>query len=151
MKKNAPKGKPLWTCPKCGQTFVTARVWHSCVNVPIDAHFKGKPPELRKTFDKFLALARKIGPITVRSAKTRISFQANTRFAGATVRATDLLCGVALDHGDARPPVRKVEKYGGTFVHSFALKHPSDVDETVGALLKEAYVLDGMRHGGRSE
>ena len=22
--------KPLWTCPKCGHSFVTRNIWHSC-------------------------------------------------------------------------------------------------------------------------
>ena len=127
---------------------MTANVWHSCVRVPLDAHFKDKPPELRKIFEKFLKLAEKIAPVTVRPAKTRISLQAKTRFAVATVRKNDLLCGVALDHGRGRPPVHKVEKFGNTYVHSFVLSSPADVDAKVASLLKEAYAVECKRHGG---
>jgi len=141
--------KPLWACPKCGQTFVTARVWHSCVTVPLGAHFEGKADLLRKTFDKFVSLARKNGPVVLRPVKTRIALQANTRFASVTVRGNDLRCHVVLDHGAARPPVRKVDKVGNSYVHAFALATPADADSRVAGLLKAAYAVDRKRHGAR--
>ena len=56
--------QPLWTCPRCGHRFVTANIWHSCVNVDLDGHFAGKPPILRETFERFADLARACGPVT---------------------------------------------------------------------------------------
>ena len=37
----------MWRCPVCGQTFVGRNMPHSCVVVPLDQHFEGRPPELR--------------------------------------------------------------------------------------------------------
>lgn len=142
--------KALWTCPKCGQTFVTAKVWHSCVNVPVATHFEGKPPALRETFDKLVALAEKNGPVTLRPVKTRIALQANTRFASVTVRKNDLHCHVVLNRGNARPPVRKVDKLNNNYAHVFILTAPADADSRVAGLLKEAYAVDRKRHGARS-
>jgi hypothetical protein len=142
--------KPLWACPKCGQTFVTPKVWHSCVNVPVAAHFEGRPEALRKTFDKFVAAAEKSGPVVLRPVKTRIALQANTRFAAVTVRKNGLHCHVVLDHGEARPPVRKVEKLNNNYVHAFVLAAPAEVDARVAGLLKEAYAVDRKRHGARA-
>ena len=142
--------KPLWACPKCGQTFVTAKVWHSCVNVPVDAHFEGRPDALRRTFDRFVATAEKNGLVVLRSVKTRIALQANTRFAAVTVRKNDLHCHVVLDHGRARPPVRKVEQLNSNYLHAFVLAAPAEVDARVAGLLKEAYAIDSKRHGARS-
>jgi hypothetical protein len=139
--------KPLWTCPKCSQTFVTAKLWHACVNVPLEAHFAGKAPQLRAAFDAFVALARENGAVTLRPVKTRIALQANTRFAAVTVRKTQLACHVVLGHGGARPPVRKVDKFGNSYVHAFAIARPQDADTRVAALLREAYALDRKRHG----
>jgi hypothetical protein len=143
----AKKAKPLWACPDCGQTFVVPKVWHSCVNVPVDAHFEGKPAALRETFDKFVELAEKNGPVTLRPVKTRIALQANTRFAAVTVRKGNLACHVVLDHGAVRPPVRKVEKLGNNYVHAFVLARPADADSRIAGLLKEAYAVDRKRHG----
>jgi hypothetical protein len=143
----AKKAKPLWACPKCGQTFVVPKVWHSCVNVPVDAHFAGKPDTLRDTFDKFVKLAEKNGPVVLRPVKTRIALQANTRFAAVTVRKSDLACHVVLDHGTVRPPVRKIEKLGNNYVHGFLLARPADADSRIAGLLKEAYAVDRKRHG----
>jgi len=142
--------KALWTCPKCGQTFVTAKVWHSCVNVAVEAHFEGRPAGLRETFDKFVALAEKNGPVTLRPVKTRIALQANTRFASVTVRKNDLHCHVVLDHGKARPPVRRIDKLNNNYVHVFILAAPADADSRVAGLLKEAYAVDRKRHGARA-
>jgi hypothetical protein len=139
--------RPLWACPKCGQTFVTANIWHSCVNVPVEDHFADKPVALRKTFDALVAAARKNGPVTLRSVKTRIALQANTRFAAVTPRKSDLYCHVVLNHGDPVPPVRRVEKVGNSYVHAFVLSKATDVDEKVTALLAEAYAVDCKRHG----
>ena len=25
---------PLWVCPDCGHGFVTANIWHSCMEIP---------------------------------------------------------------------------------------------------------------------
>jgi hypothetical protein len=147
MTKRRKPGRALWPCPKCGQTFVTANVWHSCVNVPLDEHFSYKPPALRETFDAFVQAARRNGPVTLRSVKTRIALQANTRFAAVTPRKCDLHCHVILDHARQQPPVRKVEKVGNSYVHSFILAEPDDIDERVQQLLADAYDVDRNRHG----
>ncbi len=126
---------------------MTANVWHSCTNVPVEAHFAGKPAALRKAFDALVKAARKNGPVVLRSVKTRIALQANARFAAVTPRANDLHCHVVLGHGRARPRVRKVEKVGNSYVHSFVLVSARDVDEQVEGLLAEAYGIDRKRHG----
>ena len=139
----------LWRCPKCGQTFVTANLWHSCVNVPVDAHFENAPPALRKTFDAFVKAAERNGPVTLRPVKTRIALQAYTRFAAVTVQKNALACHVILDHGTQSPPTRRVEKIGNVYLHAFSLAAPKDVDASVSALLNEAYSADQRRHGHR--
>jgi hypothetical protein len=145
----SPRGA-LWRCPKCGQTFVTANLWHSCVNVPVEAHFENAPPVLRKTFDAFVLAAERNGPVLLRPVKTRIALQAFTRFAAVTVQKNALACHVILDHGMQRPPTRRVEKIGNAYVHAFSLASPKDVDARVRGLLAEAYAADQRRHGHRS-
>jgi hypothetical protein len=49
------KSDPLWTCPKCGHAFVSPNLWHSCGRYELDDHFRGRPPGLRRLFDRFRA------------------------------------------------------------------------------------------------
>jgi hypothetical protein len=61
-------------------------MWHSCTRYRVDDHFTGKDPIVRKLFDRYLALVRRCGPVTVYAQKTRIVFQNRVRFAGAAPR-----------------------------------------------------------------
>ena len=144
------QARGLWTCPKCGQSFVTANIWHSCVNVPLDAHFEGKPPHLRKMFDALVAMAERNGRVALRSVRSRIAIQAYSRFASVTVQKSSLMCHVILDHANARDPIRRVEKIGNAYLHQFKLAAIADVDARIGALIDEAYAIDSRHHGHRA-
>ena len=45
--------RPLWTCPRCGKSYVTRNMWHSCVVVPLESHFVGRP-RARELYDAVL-------------------------------------------------------------------------------------------------
>jgi Domain of unknown function (DUF5655) len=143
----APRKRALWECPKCAQTFITANTWHSCVRIPVDAHFEGKPAALREIFDAFVAATERYGAVTLRPVKSRIALQAFSRFASVTVRNNDLACHVILDHGDARPRIRRVEKVGTSYIHAFTLSRVADVNGEIRKLLEEAQQIDRRRHG----
>ena len=147
--ETAAAARELWRCPKCEQTFVTANLWHSCVNVSLDAHFRDVPTVLRKTFDAFVKAAEQNGLVVLRPVKTRIALQAFTRFAAVTVQKNALAAHVILDHGTQSPPTRRVEKIGTAYLHAFTLAAPKDVDARVRKLLAEAYAVDQRRHGHR--
>ncbi len=49
---------PLWTCPKCGERFVSPRLWHSCGRFSADALFSRSEPHVRRIFDRLVAEAR---------------------------------------------------------------------------------------------
>ena len=36
--------RPLWTCPACGEQFVSPRLWHSCGRHTYDALFARRVP-----------------------------------------------------------------------------------------------------------
>ena len=63
--------RPLWTCPNCGKQYVTRNMSHSCVVIPLETHFVGRP-RARRLFDAYLAALEADGPITVSVSKTRI-------------------------------------------------------------------------------
>ena len=126
-----PAKPPLWRCPKCGHTFVTRNLSHSCVRVPLAAHFQGRPPSRKRTWDRWLAVARACGPVVAYAQKTRIVIQARVRFAGAVVRGSYL---------DGNLWLRRVEDFQPLgFVHHFRLEQPSDIDAALEALMQEAY------------
>ena len=136
------KKKSLWTCPNCGHRFVTRNMWHSCSRYRLDDHFTGKDPFVRDLFDRFAALVRQCGPVTVYAQKTRIVFQTRARFAGVAVRKRWLDCGLWLKRRVEHPRVRRIESpTPRDHVHYFRLTSPADLDEELAALVREAYAV----------
>jgi hypothetical protein len=113
------------------------------------AHFAGKPPYLRKTFDRFVSIAQSCGPVTVYAQKSRIVIQARVRFAGAVVRSRWLDAGVWLKRRASHPRLQRTESFGkaGFGLH-FRLSRPEEIDAELSKLIREAYsaaILDPRR------
>jgi Domain of unknown function (DUF5655) len=135
-----PAKRPLWRCPKCGHRFVTKNLWHSCVRVSVAEHFRGKPPDRKRTWDRLLATARKCGPVTAYAQKTRLVIMARVRFAGVVVRTSHLDAGLWLRRRVEHPRLLRVEDYGRLgYGHHFRLERPADIDARLQKLLEEAY------------
>jgi hypothetical protein len=131
---------PLWKCPRCGHRFVTRNLSHSCVRVHLADHFRGKPAERRRTWNRWVATARACGPVTAYAQKTRIVIQARVRFAGAVVRTSYLDAGLWLRRRADHPRLRRIEDFGALgCVHHFRLESPDDIDAELVALMREAY------------
>jgi hypothetical protein len=134
------KKRPLWKCPNCGHRFVTKHLWHSCVKVPLSAHFRGRPPERKETYAAWLAAARACGRMTAYAQKSRIIFMARVRFAGATVHASYVDARLWLKRPVEHPRLRRSDNYGRLgYDHHFRLEKPTDVDRALRALMREAY------------
>ena len=134
------KKRPLWRCTRCGHRFVTKNLSHSCVRVPLRAHFRGKPPHRKQTWNAWVATARGCGPVTVYAQKTRLVIQARVRFAGAVVRGSYLDAGLWLRRRVEHPRLRRVEDFGVLgYVHHFRLENPTDIDAPLRTLMQEAY------------
>jgi hypothetical protein len=140
--------RPLWRCPKCGNYFVSPNMPHSCVRVPLAAHFRGKDPMVRKTFNALLAALRASGPVRVVSSKTRITFMVRMRFAGANPMKNALRCGFALLRPARHPAIRRAYRFPGTklYAHELRLTHPDQIDAPLRALLAEAYQVGAQKH-----
>jgi hypothetical protein len=132
--------RPLWTCPKCKHRFVTKNLWHSCVRVPLQAHFRGRAASLYPTFRAWAALARACGPVTIYAQKSRIVFQARVRFGGAMVRVGYLDATLWLKRPAQHPRLVRTESFGalGYGLH-FRLQTPGDLDPSLRQLMREAY------------
>lgn len=132
----------MWTCSKCGHKFVNANTWHSCGNYNLEDHFEGKDPLVREIFAALVELVGGFGPVTVYAQKSRIVFQARTRFASVVTRKKWLLLQFWLKRQTSHPLLQRVEMYTyRDYGHILRLKAPEDIDGSLGNLLREAYAL----------
>lgn len=150
MGGDAPFGA-LWTCPRCGRAFANRNQTHTCRPLlPVDAHFDGKPPEIRAIFDRVVALAERCGPVTVLPERSRIALQARMSFAALQPRRAWLDGHVVLARRLESPRFRRIETFGPrNHLHAFRLASVEEVDEEVAAWLAEAYEVGMQRHLGR--
>jgi hypothetical protein len=134
--------RPLWRCPRCGHRFVTKNLWHSCVRVPLSTHFRGKPAARKKTYDRWLGSAKACGRVVAYAQKSRITIMARVRFAGAVVHASYVDGALWMRRRVEHPTLRRTEDFGRLgFVHHFRLEKPEDVDPSLQALMREAYLV----------
>ena len=105
---DAPRGalRPLWRCPNCGKPYVTRNQWHSCVVVPLERHFVGRP-RARQLFDAYLAAVESQGPVTVSVSRSRIEIMTRARFTGAAVRKDSLRSTLWLKRRVVLPAVQQ--------------------------------------------
>jgi hypothetical protein len=138
----------LWTCPACGRSFANRNQSHTCRPLgTLDAHFAGKDPAVRETFDRVLQVVERLGPVAVLPEKTRIALQVRMSFAALMPKRRWLDGHVVLARRVESPRFRRVEVYSPqNVVHRFRLGSPADVDGEVEAWLAEAYSVGAQRH-----
>ena len=139
--------RPLWRCPECGQTFVSPNMPHSCVVVPLAAHFDGKA-ELLAIYERLLAALRERGPVVENVTKSRVSFQTRMRFAGIErPRRDHIVATFVLTRPVANERVQRVEPLAPYYyVHRVSLYRPEDVDDELMAWMDEARLVGDQRH-----
>jgi hypothetical protein len=134
------KKRPLWRCPKCGERFITAKMWHSCGKHTLEELFARCEPHVLPLFRKFAKMVRACGPVRMIPQKTRVVFQVRVRFAGAYPRKSYFLCGIALPHRVDDPRFVRVENYAPHFQgHLFRVASEADLDDQVQRWLHESY------------
>ncbi|HYJ29007.1 MAG TPA: DUF5655 domain-containing protein [Allosphingosinicella sp.] len=138
---------PLWTCPACARTFANANQSHACGRHGLEAHFEGKPPEIRALFDAFVARLAEIGPFETLPQKTRIAFHVRMSFAQLTPRRGWIDGHLVLAAPTPRPFVRKIETFSPrNHTHHFRLEKEADLSDEFLALLRAAYAVGEQRH-----
>ncbi len=139
--------RPLWRCPKCGERFVTAHMWHACGKYSLEKLFAGCQPHVLKLFRKFANLVRKVGPVRVIPQKTRVVFQVRVRFGGAVPRKSYLRCGLALPRRMKHPRLFKIESYAPHFHgHWFRVDSEKDLDADVRRWIRLAYKVGAQEY-----
>ena len=137
---------PLWTCPSCGQSFVTRNMSHSCCQFTEEEFFGGREAQ-RALYRAFLAFVECCGPVRININKTRISFQARARFAAVDrVTRDGLVCHVWLKRRLEHPRFTRIEALPPSdFVHYFRLTDAGQLDEDAAAWIAEAYEVGMQR------
>ena len=139
--------RSLWRCPRCGQTFVSRNLPHSCQVVGLDAFFADAAPQLRELFDLFVAAAEANGPVTLNATKSRVTLQVAFRFAAVErPRKAHLAAHFVLTRPLESPrlTVESLKPY--YHVHKLQLRSPADVDAELTGWLAEAYGVGERRH-----
>lgn len=139
--------RPLWTCPNCGQAFVSRNMNHSCSVHSLDEPFHGKPPEIRQLFDVVRLVVEAAGPVTLVPYRDRINFMVRVRFAGAKPTRNWLDVDFWLTRRIESPRFRKVETLTPyTHIHTVRVTGPADVDDELAGWLREAYEVGCQHH-----
>lgn len=134
--------KTLWRCPSCGRQFAKRSQWHSCRRLPIDHHFRGKDPQLRKTYEMLIAPLRRLGPLRIDAVKSSINLVSRYHFGGISVRKDYLRLGFLSDRTIEDPRILGRERLGPhRLIHSVIVHSPDEVDDLLLSWLQRAYTL----------
>jgi hypothetical protein len=121
-------------------------MWHSCSRHALEDHFKGKSPIVRELFNRYLAMVKRCGPVTVYAQKTRIVFQVRVRFAGAVIRKNWVEGGFWLKRRIEHPRFRVECIPPHDYVYRFRLAGPEDIDQELESFIREAYAVGCQKH-----
>ena len=137
-----PRSPQLWMCRRCQRRFAKRNQWHSCRAQPVEDHFKGKPPVLRRIYRALVAALRKFGPLRVDAVQTSINLVSTHHFGGLAVRRDHLRLGFLSDRSIADPRIVHREVLGPKRVgHSVRLRAVRDIDALLLRWLRRAYTL----------
>ena len=143
--------RPLWTCPRCGNQFVTANMVHSCKRHTLEEPFAGKPAAIRKLFDRFRAMVETCGPVKLLPYHDKVGFMVRVRFAGAVPRTRWLEIGFWLPRRVEHPRFHRIQTiHPNAHVHLIRITEPRQLDAEIKAWLREAYAVGCQKHLGRT-
>jgi hypothetical protein len=140
--------RPLWTCPACGERFISANLWHSCGRRSYDQLFARSEPHVRLTFDRLARLARRCGPVRIYPQKTRVVFQSRIRFAHGHPQKRLFLAGFLLPRHASSPRFSKVlDGLSRHFKVCYVpLRSEQEVDAAVARWMRRAYRFGRQEH-----
>ena len=134
--------RPLWTCPKCGNRFVTKNQYHSCHAYTLDTPFAGKPEHIRSLFDQLRTRVEACGPVTLVPYRDQVGFMVRVRFAAAVPKNRWLDVGLFLRRRIDDRRFHRVETLDpNTHVHLMRITSADQLDDTVSGWLAEAYAV----------
>jgi len=137
----------MWACKKCGRRFANRNQSHACGRHRLADHFQGKSPEIRRLYDRVVAIVRSLGPVRVLPEKTRIAFQVRMSFAQITPRRRWLDGHVVLARRVESRRFRRIETISPrNHVHAFRITRLEDLDAEFRGWIREAYAVGRQDH-----
>ena len=138
---------PLWTCPRCRQQYAGRNMSHSCLVVPLESHFAGKP-RAAELFAAYRAAVEANGPVTVFSTKSRCGFMCRVRFTAVErVGAESLRIHFWLKRRVESPRFRRSELLGRhDWIYVLDVRDESDIDAEFRGWLAESYRVGNQEH-----
>lgn len=139
--------KELWQCPRCGEKFISANMWHSCGKYSLEELFARSAPYVFQLYKKLEQLVQACGPVTIIPQRSRVVFQVRVRFAGAVPRKSHLLCSFGFSQRHNNTRFHKIEQYASHWYgHYCRIDKEEDLDDEFIAWLKEAYEVGEQKH-----
>jgi hypothetical protein len=136
------RAHPMWTCPKCGNQFVTPNMFHSCGRHDLAPVFQGKPPAVRQLFERFRALVEACGPVTSVVYRDKVGYMVRVRFASATPRKQWLEVGFWLRRRLDSPRIDHTETLSPrVHIHRIRVATLAELDAELGEWLRESYEI----------
>lgn len=141
MAARAAKPKPPWTCPKCGREFASKSAYHGCGNYSLEGYLAGKNAAGVALFNSLAAEAKKIPAVTLRAAKTQITFRVRANFMMVAVSGRGLQGYIILPRAVPKPYFKKIvasssRRHG----HLFRIDDPHALNDFA-QLLPEAIAM----------
>ncbi|MDR6559754.1 hypothetical protein J2809_004134 [Arthrobacter pascens] len=140
-------GRALWTCPSCGQAFVTKNINHSCARHSLDEPFREKPAEILRLFNVVRRTVEAMGPVTLVPYRDRVAFMVRVRFGGVRPRRDWIDVNFWLTRRIESPRFQRIETLSPyTHVYTVRVTRASDVDSELTGWLREAYSVGCQKH-----
>ena len=134
------RGRPMWTCRKCGNKFANNNQYHSCKRYSLSDPFEGKPENVTQLFDRFREIVEAQGPVKVLLYRDMVGFNVRVRFAAAVPRTRWLDVGLWLPRRVESPRFHKIETISpDVHTHILRITDVEQLDEEVEGWVKEAY------------
>jgi hypothetical protein len=141
MGAQAANKKREWTCPKCGREFASRSAYHGCGNYSVEGYLAGKNPAALALFNSLAAVAKKFPDVTLRAAKTQITFRVRANFLMVAVSGRGIQGYIALPRAVPKPYFKKIVAHSTRrHGHLFRIDDPRSLNDFI-QLLPEAIAM----------
>ena len=138
----------LWTCPDCGNRFVTMNTWHSCGLFSLEDLFSSSQPFALELARHYVSLLEALGDVEVIPQKTRLTALARVRFAGLMPRQSGFVATFALRYRLDDPRIAKVEEHAADWwTHHVNVNSMAGLDEQLLEWVQESHDTVGLQEG----
>jgi hypothetical protein len=131
----------MWKCPKCNREFLKINQSHSCVNYPLDKHFKGKEEIGKPLFYKLVERIEKdIGPLKIESLPCCIHLLSNYTFSGVWIGKDKIKIDFRLDKMiDDKRILKQLQMSPNRYLYYLEIKNEDEIDDKLIVWIRSSY------------